>query len=46
MLHGHSESYRSRGSFNETHVIREKLTAWEGFVHAQDDLDPLVRMAR
>lgn len=26
-------------------VIREKLAAWEGFVHAQDDLDPLVRMA-
>lgn len=26
-------------------VIREKLAAWETFVHAQDDLDPLVRMA-
>lgn len=26
-------------------VICEKLAAWEGFVHAQDDLDPLVRMA-
>ncbi len=26
-------------------VIREKLSAWERFVHAQDDLDPLVRMA-
>lgn len=26
-------------------VIREKLTDWERFVHAEDDLDPLVRMA-
>lgn len=26
-------------------VIRDKLTAWERFVHADDDLDPLVRMA-
>lgn len=26
-------------------VIREKLTSWERFVHADDDLDPLVRMA-
>lgn len=26
-------------------MIRDKLAAWEGFVHAQDDLDPLVRMA-
>jgi Fic family protein len=26
-------------------VIRGKLAAWEKFVHAQDDLDPLVRMA-
>lgn len=26
-------------------LIREKLSAWERFVHAQDDLDPLVRMA-
>ena len=26
-------------------LIRDKLTAWERFVHAQDDLDPLVRMA-
>jgi len=26
-------------------VIREKLAAWETFVHAQDDLDPLIRMA-
>lgn len=26
-------------------LIREKLTAWERFVHAEDDLDPLVRMA-
>jgi len=26
-------------------VIREKLSAWERFVHATDDLDPLVRMA-
>lgn len=26
-------------------VIREKLAAWEHFVHAQDELDPLVRMA-
>lgn len=25
--------------------IREKLSAWERFVHAEDDLDPLVRMA-
>lgn len=25
--------------------IREKLSAWEHFVHAEDDLDPLVRMA-
>ncbi len=26
-------------------LIREKLAAWEKFVHADDDLDPLVRMA-
>ncbi|MEV1291241.1 hypothetical protein [Pseudonocardia sp. NPDC049635] len=26
-------------------VIRDKLSAWERFVHADDDLDPLVRMA-
>ncbi|NHA67900.1 Fic family protein [Phycicoccus flavus] len=26
-------------------VIRDKLAAWERFVHAEDDLDPLVRMA-
>jgi Fic family protein len=26
-------------------VIRDKLRAWERFVHAEDDLDPLVRMA-
>ncbi len=26
-------------------VIREKLADWERFIHAQDDLDPLVRMA-
>lgn len=26
-------------------TIREKLSAWERFVHADDDLDPLVRMA-
>ena len=26
-------------------VITEKLTAWERFVHADDGLDPLVRMA-
>jgi Fic family protein len=26
-------------------LIRNKLTDWERFVHAQDDLDPLVRMA-
>lgn len=26
-------------------LIREKLAGWERFVHAQDDLDPLVRMA-
>lgn len=26
-------------------LVREKLSAWERFVHAQDDLDPLVRMA-
>ena len=26
-------------------VIREKLADWERFVHADDDLDPLVRMA-
>lgn len=26
-------------------VIREKLEDWERFIHAQDDLDPLVRMA-
>lgn len=26
-------------------VIREKLAAWERFVHGEDDLDPLVRMA-
>lgn len=26
-------------------LIREKLSVWERFVHAEDDLDPLVRMA-
>lgn len=26
-------------------LIREKLSDWERFVHLQDDLDPLVRMA-
>lgn len=26
-------------------LIREKLSDWERFVHADDDLDPLVRMA-
>ncbi|WP_030483211.1 Fic family protein [Nocardioides aequoreus] len=26
-------------------LIRGKLAAWERFVHAEDDLDPLVRMA-
>jgi Fic family protein len=26
-------------------VIRDKLGAWERFIHADDDLDPLVRMA-
>ena len=26
-------------------LIREKLAAWERFVHAEDDIDPLVRMA-
>lgn len=26
-------------------VIRQKLSEWERFVHAEDDLDPLVRMA-
>lgn len=26
-------------------IIHEKLSAWERFVHADDDLDPLVRMA-
>lgn len=26
-------------------IIREKLSAWERFIHAEDDLDPLVRMA-
>lgn len=26
-------------------LIREKLSAWEQFVHAEDELDPLVRMA-
>lgn len=26
-------------------VIRDKLSAWERFLHAEDDLDPLVRMA-
>ncbi len=26
-------------------LIREKLSAWERFIHAGDDLDPLVRMA-
>ncbi len=26
-------------------VIRDKLAAWERFIHANDDLDPLVRMA-
>ncbi|MCW2842835.1 MAG: hypothetical protein JWN22_751 [Nocardioides sp.] len=26
-------------------LIRDKLSAWERFIHAGDDLDPLVRMA-
>lgn len=26
-------------------IITDKLAAWERFVHAEDDLDPLVRMA-
>lgn len=26
-------------------LIREKLSGWEKFIHAEDDLDPLVRMA-
>lgn len=26
-------------------VIRDKLADWEAFIHARDDLDPLVRMA-
>ncbi|KQY56435.1 Fic family protein [Nocardioides sp. Root140] len=26
-------------------LIGEKLSAWERFIHAEDDLDPLVRMA-
>jgi Fic family protein len=26
-------------------LIRDKLDAWERFIHADDDLDPLVRMA-
>ncbi len=26
-------------------VIRQKLSDWERFAHAEDDLDPLVRMA-
>lgn len=26
-------------------LIRDKLSAWERFIHAEDDLDPLVRMA-
>ncbi|MEB0160928.1 Fic family protein, partial [Pseudomonas sp. AH2 (2023)] len=26
-------------------LIREKLAEWERFVHADDDLDPLLRMA-
>jgi Fic family protein len=26
-------------------VIRDQLSAWERFIHAEDDLDPLVRMA-
>ncbi len=26
-------------------LIRDKLSSWERFVHAEDDLDPLVRMA-
>lgn len=26
-------------------LIHEKLSAWERFIHADDDLDPLVRMA-
>lgn len=26
-------------------LIRDKLSAWEHFIHAEDDLDPLVRMA-
>lgn len=28
-----------------TDLIREKLSAWERFLHADDELDPLVRMA-
>lgn len=28
-----------------TDLIREKLSDWERFAHAEDDLDPLVRMA-
>lgn len=27
------------------HVIRDKLSDWERFVHATDDLDPVIRMA-
>ena len=27
------------------HIIREKLTVWENFIHQQSDLDPLVIMA-
>jgi len=27
------------------HVIRDLLSNWERFVHAEDDLDPLIRMA-
>ncbi len=27
------------------HVIRDKLADWERFVHADDDLDPVIRMA-
>ena len=27
------------------HVLREKLANWETFIHADDDLDPLIKMA-
>ncbi|MFU8815078.1 MAG: Fic family protein [Pseudomonadales bacterium] len=27
------------------HVIRDLLSNWERFVHAEDDLDPLIKMA-